>query len=132
MKTVLCGKAFVPRLGERTKKVDSLRQANAIAPNVIHSLDAAAMMLTVSAMQRLGVTQFRMVHDSFATTAGHAPLLERTTRGAFVLLHHEPIVSMLHQQWSEATKAAKKPIPEPPPRGALDINSVIESEYFFN
>src|SRR5207302_6820043 len=65
-----------------SNKLDRRKHATSFAPNVIHSLDAAHLMLTVTNFRRLFPTPpVATVHDSFATCATAATeLKEQFTR----------------------------------------------------
>jgi len=51
--------------------IDLVKQRLAVAANVIHSLDAAHMMLTVVALHAAGLADYAMVHDSYAPPCQH-------------------------------------------------------------
>lgn len=61
-----------------SKEIDHQRQAQGIAPNFVHSMDASHLMLTVNTAVDRGVTCFAMVHDSYATHASDSDLLAAT------------------------------------------------------
>ena len=54
--TILAGKVIKPRVYRNTSKPLTLKQANGISPNVVHSLDAAALVLAVTQSMNRGVT----------------------------------------------------------------------------
>lgn len=116
---------------EDRTKVKVHEQVNGVAPNVIHSLDAAALMLTVVAASRAGIEAFGMVHDSYATVPGDAERLSEALRQAFVDLYRHPIMDDLYEQWQEQ---ADELLPDPGVEvgyGRLDIEEVLDSDYFF-
>jgi DNA-directed RNA polymerase len=76
-----------PRIYRATDEIDTDRQADGMAPNYIHSLDAAALMITVARTSQEGISSFGVVHDNFATVAGDYHVLARETRRSFVQLH---------------------------------------------
>lgn len=131
VKTILAGKVIQPSYYEETDKVKLHKQTNAVAPNVVHSLDAAAMMLTVNAAADDGIECFGMVHDSYATLAGDAGHLSKITRESFVRLYREgKVLQSLYQQFVEQSSAVEEvDVPEP---GKLDLSLVLVSPYFFN
>jgi hypothetical protein len=65
---VLAGKITRPSSYTPRHRPDRVKQANAVAPNFVHSLDAAALMMTVALASREGVDNFGMVHDSYAVS----------------------------------------------------------------
>ncbi len=130
IKTLLAGRLVQPSYYERTAKINTQKQANAIAPNFIHSLDAAALMLTVVQCAAEGVTHFICVHDSYGTHAADCPVLACATRQGFVRLHTEPIIETLHNQFLQQA-ATPGDVPDPPAKGNLDLGGVLASDYFF-
>lgn len=78
------------------------------------------------------------MHDSFWTHAADVPVLARLLREAFVELHSQPLLQQLkaeleeRMQHSKATGRGKGHVPNPPELGELDLNKVLEAEYFFN
>ena len=71
------------------------------------------------------------------------PVLARLLREAFVELHSQPLLQQLKaeldqrmpQDPDKATAKGKKGqqlVPDPPGLGELDLNKVLEAEYFFN
>jgi DNA-directed RNA polymerase, mitochondrial len=132
VRTELAGQVIMPCVYEATNTVERHKQINGAAPNFVHSLDAAALMLTVEQANAEGVECFGMVHDSYATVPGDAALLARTTREAFVSLYakHDPLASL----YEEARLQVEEPESIPAldvTKGALDLGGVLVSEYFF-
>lgn len=71
-------------------KLAAKRQRNGIAPNFVHSTDAAHLMLTTVRAKQNGIKNFAMIHDSFGALAadiGGAKGLYATVREAFVELY---------------------------------------------
>lgn len=137
VETVIAGKVYFPTHKTDTKDVDPRRQANAIAPNFVHSFDAAALMLTVQMGAAEGITAFGMVHDSYATTAASVELLSRLTRQAFHRLYvGRETLGELRDQLQLLVLPDKKgnveEIPTPPSLGSLDLGLVLASPYFFS
>lgn len=140
VRTVIAGQTFWP--SSRTLSADLLtrRQMNAVAPNVIHSLDAAVLMLTVIQAAKQGVQSFGMIHDSYATVPADCSVLAQTLRQVFVEFYRDnDVIGHLFQAFLgsvpvEASADSKKPneLPVPPTCGTLDINAVQDSLYFFN
>jgi len=77
---------------DETRKIDSRKQADGIVAHLVHSLDAAHMMLTVNRLHTEGVHHFAMVHDSFGVHASDMDLLNRTLREEFVRIYSEPVL----------------------------------------
>jgi DNA-directed RNA polymerase len=112
-----------------TDKLDPRRQAQALAPNWIHSLDAAALQLTVLRMWELGIRAMVAVHDSYGTHAGHVETLSLTLREVFADVYsHDVLGSFVAELQAQVPEY---PLPAPPPKGTLDIALVKDSPYFF-
>lgn len=129
--TMIAGRIIKPTIFENTAEVEANRQANGISPNVIHSLDAAALMLTVGQAADEGVEAFGMVHDSYATVPGMASVLARSTRQCFVQLYGSVnVLAHLFETFRQQAENVND-IPCPPPVGSLDLGGVLASDYFF-
>lgn len=113
-------------------KIDKRAQKNGISPNFIHSLDAAHMMRTVNYCLGVGMRDFCMIHDSYGAHAADAEELSYQLRRAFVDQYKgnvlEDFRNQLAEQLPEELAALLPPLP---PMGTLDLDSVMESEYFF-
>jgi DNA-directed RNA polymerase len=107
--------------------VDVAAQMRGVVANVVHSLDASHLVLTCHGVMEDGLTSFQFIHDSYGTHAGAIHVVEKRLREQFVEMHTENLVMGLHDWMVESGIE----IPEPPPIGSLDINSVLNSKYFF-
>ncbi len=105
------------------------KQVNAIAPNFVHSLDAAHMMLTVNRLNEAGLRHFAMVHDSYGVHACDVDMLNRVLREEFVRIYRKPVMTRFLAEQRAANPGIA--LPEPPLLGDLDIDVVLHSEYFF-
>jgi len=135
VKTMLAGNIIKPRLqDEQQDKLDKTRQRNGVSPNFVHSLDAAAMMLTIHAAQEYGVTAFAMVHDSYGTHAADAETLAACTRVAFVDMYEafDPLKKLRDELLDQLPEESTGELPELPEAGSLDLRQVEESDYFFS
>src|SRR5712691_11169231 len=121
-------RTFIVYEEDETRKIDSRKQVDGIVAHLVHSLDAAHMMLTINRLHRLGLRHFAVVHDSFGVHGGDVDLLNRTLREEFVGMHSEPIMANFFKEQLLATGVA---LPSLPPPGTLDIRQVLESPYFF-
>jgi DNA-directed RNA polymerase, mitochondrial len=134
--TMVSGRRVQASYWRETKVVNRVRQVNGVAPNVIHSLDAAALMLTVAHASAHGIQHIAMIHDSYGTHAGDTEVMRRVTREAFVRLYTEvDVVADLEQQLvaqigdlTDDELAKWVPVPA---HGDLDIGQVMVSDYFF-
>jgi Mitochondrial DNA-directed RNA polymerase len=111
------------------------RQASGIAPNFVHSLDAAHLLSTVNLGVANGLGHFAMIHDSFGVHAADTSLLNAVLRESFVAQYSEPVLARFREEIVEqlefsAPELVKK-IPPVPRQGNLDLDAVKRSEFFF-
>jgi DNA-directed RNA polymerase len=107
------------RVNVPVAKLSKQDHARSLAPNVIHSLDAAHLMLTVT--QLPAGTSIGTVHDGFATCATMAPKLEQSLKEAFVGLYEagqHPLDDLVEQFGHQSVE-----MPTPPERGALRLSA---------
>ena len=111
--------------------VDARKAASGASPNLVHSLDAAALTFTVGKCLENNVTDFAMVHDSYGTHSPNMPLLNDKLREAFVEMYKEHDV--LQNIYDSAVTTLKEgtDVPLPPTKGQLNIEEVLNSDYFF-
>jgi DNA-directed RNA polymerase len=116
-------------LYEDTHKLDSKDMALAVAPNFVHSLDACHLRMAVMKGLNHGVTDFGMVHDSFGTHAANMPrFLRDCVKPAFIELYQHDVLGIMRD---DLVGLGLK-VPNLPERGSLDLQGVIESEFFFS
>jgi DNA-directed RNA polymerase len=116
-------------LEDETRRIDWRKQADGIVAHLVHSLDAAHMMLTINRLHAAGVRHFAMVHDSFGVHAADIDLLNRVLREEFVQIYSQPVLQNFLNELKEANPDVE--FPELPQTGNLDIRQVMESSYFF-
>jgi Autographiviridae RNA polymerase len=114
---------------DQTRKIDARKQADGIVAHLVHSMDAAHMMLTTHRLHCSGLRHFAMVHDSFGVHACDVDLLNRTLREEFVRIYSEPVL----QNFLNELRAAHPDVclPDIPQTGDLNIREVLSSPYFF-
>lgn len=122
--------ALVCSVREDTPELDRNRQANGIAPNFVHSLDAAALMRSVNSALSEGIGSFAMVHDSYGVPAADALLMSRILRESFVDLFSADVLGAFRSELAAQLPRGTR-LPKPPLPGDLDIDAVLESPYFF-
>lgn len=132
VKTVLSGRTVKLTLSTPLKHLDKTKQRQGISPNFVHSMDAAALMLTVVEGQSRGIGSFSMVHDSYGTHAADTHTMADCLRRVFVRMYEN------HDVLSDLSDSLKGVLsdglefPAVPPSGGLDIRDVMHSEFFFN
>lgn len=121
--TRLHGQAKV-RVHAETEEADQHRHINGLAPNFVHSMDAAHLHRTTAEAARQGINHVAMIHDDYGTHAANAQKLFDIIRQQFVQMYetHDPISDF----------ASKYPVPPAPAKGSLDIREVLNSRYFFS
>lgn len=111
--------------------MDKRKMVNAFAPNLVHSLDAAAMMATINLTAATGVRSFAAVHDSFATHAMDSATLASAIREAYVQVFRDDFLGDLKAQL-EMQLPDGVCLPDLPPYGDLQLEALRDSLYFFN
>ena len=117
-----CGVTHV-LIREFTEDTKAASMQNAISPNFVHALDASHLTLTALKMKRDGL-QIVAIHDSFGTNACDVNAMHEHIRSAFVDMYGNRNV-LAEFQWDV------QGIGEIPTRFNLDINAVMDSEFFF-
>ena len=110
------------------------KSINACAPNLIHAMDATHLREAVLRCKEMGFTDLMVVHDSFATTIGNVGKLQVALRQTLVELYKD------YNLYEDLLKQAKAlhpnpdsvDWPEPPKRGAFDIEQVLQSQHSFS
>ena len=128
VETVLCSHVIYE--GKGPKPMDVVQQENGIVPHLVHSLDAAHMMLTLCALKQRGLADFAMVHDSYAVHACDVDAMNAVLRDTFVEVHDRFTLAGFLADVRRAAPGVE--LPEPPALGALDLATVRSSEYFFS
>ncbi len=118
------------RVPDPKGKLDGPKQMDSIVPNLVHSLDAAHMMLTVRELREQGLGDFAMVHDSYAVHAADVDLMSRVLREQFIRVHEEFTL----EGFAEGLRkiAPDTQIKASPAPGTLNLRDVARSEYFFS
>lgn len=132
IKTVLLGSLAVGRSTSRTEvaigiptcRVNKRRQANSIAPNFVHSCDAAHMVLTTLEFCVDGPKFLWLVHDSYGTHACHADYLHKAIRSQFYHMYSHDVLSKFAKDTGLTTDGM-------PAQGTLELASVLDAGYFF-
>lgn len=121
--------------GNRGPWNDHVRARSGIAPNFVHSLDAAHLMMVANRCADQGITSLAVIHDSFAAHAGRTSQLADLLRDTFVELYQgnplavfrEEVLAQLTHQPGLATL-----VPPLPAFGTLDLESVRHARYMFS
>ena len=123
---------------EKQDILNVAKQRSAVAPNFVHSLDAAALMFTVRDCLRRGIGSFAMIHDSYGTHAADTETLAATLREVFVRLFGGD--NNMFTLWLREVSAVltprqratlQTPFPPVPGMGSLRVEDVRNSLFFF-
>jgi DNA-directed RNA polymerase len=111
--------------------IDGRRQANAVAPNYIHSMDAAHLMAVANRCAERGI-DIAVVHDSFGCLASQAFEMRGILRDTFVDQYRPDRLAMLRDELlAQLPSELHDQLMPLPPMGALDIEAVAQSEFLF-
>jgi DNA-directed RNA polymerase len=111
--------------------ISKSKTASGASPNFIHSLDAAALTLTVNNCLDLGIKDFAMVHDSYGTHSPNMKHLGDVLRESFVTMYKEnDVLQQLYDR--AASKVGTEDLPEVPKQRDLDLDKILQSKYFFS
>lgn len=113
------------RVLTETDDADGNRHANGLAPNFVHSMDAAHLHLTTWQCALQSIDALAMIHDDYGTHAADSQKLYNIIREQFVAMYeqHDPVADFV----------SRYPyIKCPPEKGSLDIREVLKSRYFFS
>ena len=99
-----------------------------IAPNYIHSLDAALLSTTVMKLKDDGCVNFHLIHDSYAVPINYVANLNKRVRESFIeLFKTNPL-----QQFVEQVNPTYSIRPEEVLINTLNLDRVLDSRYIFS
>lgn len=113
-----------PTAAVHSDEVDRRRHHNGIAPNFVHSCDAAHMHHLINAAESAGLGHLAFIHDDYGALAPDVEKLHELIRSTFVKMYedHDPLTEFAD------TFGIQTELPE---KGNLDIQEVKKSTYFF-
>lgn len=115
-----------------TGNIDKRAQAQGVAPNFIHSMDAAHLQLTTLMAKAEGIAHYAMIHDSYGAPVAQADRMFKIVRQAFVKMYSENDVLEQFKADMELLIEKGDKIPALPKKGTLDLNVIAESLYTFH
>ena len=111
-------------------EIDGGEQANAIAPNFVHSYDSAHLQLSINQAFEEGMRNFLVIHDSFSTDCISAGRFNHIIREQFVNMYSaNDWINHFHDTCEAVID--HELLVERQELGDFDINEVLDSEYFF-
>jgi DNA-directed RNA polymerase len=115
-----------------TQDLDGRAQANGVAPNFVHSLDASHLQAVALRAKREGITQLAVIHDSFGTHAANTGRLSRILRETFVEQYSGDVLGGFYAELCEQLgEELAAELPAPPKAGNLDLSRILEADYTF-
>ena len=114
-----------------TKKISKRRLSSSISPNFIHSLDSSMLQIAVVIAKRRGIENVSTVHDCFGILCSDAVEMNKCIREAFVNMYEKPVLENFRDEISKLLSAKNRAkIPPLPNKGNLNLNLVLESDFF--
>jgi DNA-directed RNA polymerase len=121
---------------KETSTLDARKMAQSLSPNYIHSLDACHMRAVISKAIGLDADMsFAMIHDSFGVHAADMHrFLHECIKPAFVEMYEgEDLLAKFRDEIIVNIKPEERgDIPDLPEKGHLDIQEVLNSQFFFS
>lgn len=113
---------------------DASNARSGIAPNFIHSLDAAHLMKVANSCADRGIDSLAVIHDSFGTHAARTDELAWILRETFIDLYQcNPLTAFrdaVRDQLEDDPDIAEQ-IPALPDQGDLDLEAIRQARYMF-
>lgn len=132
VRTMLGQRTVKHLLQEEMDTLDRGRQSSGIAPNFVHSMDAACLMLSVHRCRAAGIHSFAMVHDSYGTHAADMTAMSVCLREAFVEMYQQDVLEAFRNSIAAGlSEKTLEKLPLVPAKGNLDLELVKQSVYFF-
>lgn len=115
-------------LRQDTDEMDKSRQKNGIAPNFIHSMDAAHLVSTINASADEGILDHSMIHDSFGTHACDMDRYSQIIREEFVKLYKDKDYL---REFEQLSREKSVNVPTSPMKGTMNVEDALGNPYFF-
>lgn len=113
---------------EETQKLNSKDMALAVAPNFVHSMDACLLRVSIMRALAHGLSDFGMIHDSFGVHAADMDtFLSQCVKPAFIDMYQNDVLAQFKDRLP--VELDLEPLPE---QGSLDLEGVLNSEFFFS
>lgn len=128
------GRRLQIQLRVGTNRQDLRKQTASIAPNFVHSMDAAHLMMVVNRLKRERISQdFAMIHDSFGVHAADVDELHYAIRDEFINLYSVDRLDEFREQLLEQLPDDfEGELPPTPPSGTLNLEDIREADFFFS
>jgi len=125
------GETVVRKYPRYISEIDGKEQANAVAPNFVHSYDSCHLQLSIIAAHSEGMENFLVIHDSFSTDAIHAGRFNHVIREQFVNMYSEADwINKFHNDCQDQLGIELSTNRQE--LGDFDVTDVLDSKYFFS
>lgn len=125
------GRVMKLSLTHDTQQINGRKQRASVAPNFIHSMDAAHLMKTVNACAENGINSLAVVHDSFGTHACDVTAMNYLLRREFVEMYSADLLKEFRDEIAEQHPELADQLPPLPSTGSFELAAVMDSEFFF-
>lgn len=123
---------FKPRSELEVPGICKRKAASAIAPSVVHSLDACHLMMVVLAAKDAGITSVALVHDSFGCLPNEASRFRQIIKETFVdLYEHNNVLEDILRENCDHLDTNGYRLPQVPTTGHLSLETVLNADYAF-
>lgn len=119
----------------KTDEINTRKQVSGISPNFVHSMDGCHLRsILLFCKEKYNINSFALIHDSFGTLPVDAENLFKGIRQTFVNMYDNfDVLQMFYDDMYDQfiNKENLAELPELPPRGKLDLNQVLSSNFAF-
>lgn len=130
-----CGQRVDLMIEVDSQSINRRQQANGVAPNFVHSLDACHLQAVALRAREEGINHLAVIHDSFGTHAADTTRLAEILRETLVEQYQGNVLQDFYEELVEQLKGDIEDIedrlPKPPVMGELDLKTILKSTYTF-
>lgn len=114
-------------------EVNKEKSSNGVAPNFVHALDAAHLLLVASAARARGITSIATVHDSFGCLPSRATEFNAVIRETFAEMYeqHDVLAEILAQARADLTDCNSDRLPDAIEMGPLNLKDILNADFAF-
>ncbi len=116
---------------EDTSRIDIVQAKRSVAPNFVHGLDAASLVLALELMAKEGIRDITAIHDSVGGLAPEMSKIAKCIREGFIACHETRPLETFREAVIRALPSGTNVAPIPPV-GDFDVRDVLDSRYFFS
>lgn len=114
-------------------EINKDKAANGVAPNFVHALDAAHLLLVANRASAEGITQIATVHDSFGCLPSSATRFRRIIQEEFLRMYetHDVLDQVFSQATCDLTHTNHHMLPDAIEYGTLNLTEILDAQYAF-